>query len=167
MIQGMATRAVTRSWGPALAGACAVAGPVFILGQCSGARIQRTREVAARLASVESVGRANAASAGERAEDARRIVSRQEKQSRAIQSAPALKPDGTWDLQLGVHVQSRDRCGQAVPGGGAFLCGPRTGDLGADDRGLRHRRCCDPPASAAERVGLTPACRKRIQGRIF
>lgn len=92
MIQWMAARAAARTWWPALVGAAAVAGPVFMLGQCSGVQIQKSREAAARASAFEVVGRANTAAAGERAEDAHRITNAQEEQSHAIQSAPDQKP---------------------------------------------------------------------------
>ena len=92
MIQWMAARAAVRAYWPALVGAVAVAGPAFMLGQCSGVEIQKTRDAAAQVAAVEIVGRANTAAAGERADDAHRITAAEEEQSRPIQSAPDQKP---------------------------------------------------------------------------
>ena len=88
----MAARSVARTWWPALVGAAVIAGPIFLLGQCSGARIEKARQQVAAIPAIERVGQANTAAAGERAEDAHRITSAQEEQSRAIQSTPDEKP---------------------------------------------------------------------------
>ena len=92
MIQWMAARAAARAYWPALVGAVAVAGPIFMLGQCSGVQLQKDRAEAARISAVEIVGQANTAAAGQRAEDTHRITAAEEEQSRAIQSAPDQKP---------------------------------------------------------------------------
>jgi hypothetical protein len=92
MIQWMAARAAARAWWPALVGAVTIAGPVFMLGQCSGVQIQKARAAAAQISTVEVLGRANAAAAGERVEDVGRIASRQQEQTRVIQSTPDQKP---------------------------------------------------------------------------
>ena len=92
MIAWTLVRMAARTWWPALVGAAVIAGPVFLLGQCSGAQIEKRRRAVAAIPAVERVGRANAAAAGERAEDAHRITSAQEEQSHAIQSAPDEKP---------------------------------------------------------------------------
>ncbi|HQP21469.1 MAG TPA: hypothetical protein PLG07_14280, partial [Phenylobacterium sp.] len=92
MIQWMAARGVARTWWPALVGAAVIAGPVFLLGHCSGVQAQKDRDVAASVSTVKRVGEANTTAAGERAEDNHRITSAQEEQSHAIQSAPDEKP---------------------------------------------------------------------------
>lgn len=92
MITWMAARTAARVWWPALVGAIAVAGPAFMLGQCSGVEIQRDRQQVEQIPAVEAVGRANTAAAGERAAQNHTITAAQEEQSRAIQSAPDAKP---------------------------------------------------------------------------
>ncbi|MBP6877495.1 MAG: hypothetical protein KBC34_05710 [Phenylobacterium sp.] len=92
MIAWMAARAAARAWWPGLVGAAVAAGPVFMLGQCSGVEIQKARDQAASLRAIEQVGRANATAAGQRTDDSRRITARHEEQSHAIQSAPDAKP---------------------------------------------------------------------------
>ena len=92
MIEWMAARASARNWLPAMAGALAVAGPIFLLGQCSGVEIERGRQAAAQTKAVETVGRADIAAAAARAEDRHRIAQTEKEQSRAIQSAPDQKP---------------------------------------------------------------------------
>jgi len=92
MIAWTAARVAAGTWWPALAGAAIIAGPVFLLGQCSGAQIEKRRQAVAAIPAVERVVQANTAAAGERAEDAHRITSAQEEQSHAIQSAPDEKP---------------------------------------------------------------------------
>lgn len=92
MIQWMAARSVARTWWPALVGAAVIAGPIFLLGQCSGARIEKARQQVAAIPAIERVGQANTAAAGERAEDNHRITANQEERAHAIQSAPDQNP---------------------------------------------------------------------------
>lgn len=92
MITWMAARTAARTWWPAVIGAVAVAGPAFMLGQCSGVQIQKNRDVAASVSTVKQVGEANMTAAGQRVTDANRITARQQEQSNAIQSAPDQKP---------------------------------------------------------------------------
>lgn len=92
MIQWMAARSFARTWWPALVGAAVIAGPVFLLGHCSGVQAQKARQVAASVSTVKRVGEANTAAAGERAEDNHRITANQEERAHAIQSAPDQNP---------------------------------------------------------------------------
>lgn len=92
IVEWQAARAAARAWWPALVGAVAIAGPAFMLGQCSGVEIQKTRQTARQVPAVEAVGRANTAAAGERVAQNHTITAAQEEQSRAIQSAPDAKP---------------------------------------------------------------------------
>jgi len=115
MIQWMAARAAARIWWPAFVGAVAIAGPVFILGQCSGVQIQKTRELATRVSAAEVVGRANTAAASERGDDARRITSRQEEQSHAIQSAPDQKPGPGRLRRACVQLRQQGTAAERLP----------------------------------------------------
>lgn len=92
MITWMTARLTARAWLPAVVGAVAVAGPAFMLGQCSGVEIQKDRQVVAQVPTVKAVGLANTAAAGERVVQNHTITAAQEEQSRAIQSAPDAKP---------------------------------------------------------------------------
>lgn len=92
IVQWQAARKIAGVWWPALVGALVIAGPAFMLGQCSGVQIQKNRDVAASVSTVKQVGEANTTAAGQRITDANRITARQQEQSNAIQSAPDQKP---------------------------------------------------------------------------
>ena len=92
IVQWQVARKIAGVWWPALVGALVIAGPAFMLGQCSGVQIQKNRDVAASVSTVKQVGEANTTAAGQRATDNHNITARQEEQSSAIQSAPDEKP---------------------------------------------------------------------------
>lgn len=69
MIQWMAARSLARTWWPALVGAAVISGPMFLLGQCSGARIERDRTKVEASAALTRNADAREQAAGERARD--------------------------------------------------------------------------------------------------
>ena len=82
MIQWMAARSAWRRWWPAMVGACVVAGPVFLVGQCSGAQHERNKQAGSSVAVVARDGAAKETAAGERAADKSRIAGNQQEHKR-------------------------------------------------------------------------------------
>lgn len=92
MIQWMAARKAASMWWPAVVGAVVIAGPAFLLGQCSGAAHQTDKQEADQIGAIERAGKANETAAGERAASTSNITAAQQERSDAIQTAPDQRP---------------------------------------------------------------------------
>lgn len=88
MIEWMAACTIARTWWPALVGAVVIAGPAFLLGQCSGAAIQKERQAIAQIGAIERAGKAKETAAKERAASNINIAAAQQERSDAIRCDP-------------------------------------------------------------------------------
>lgn len=118
MIQWMAAREAARMWWPAVVGAALIAGPAFMLGQCSGVEIQKDRQAKAEVSAVTRDSAAKIQAAGERARD-EAAVDKLEKDLRdAASGLPDAAPSDRlrrFDCQrlrnAGVDVSGVPECG--------------------------------------------------------
>lgn len=102
MIQWMAARSIARTWWPAVVGAVVVAGPVFLVGQCSGAERQKDRQAAAQVSDITRNSAAREAAAGERARDDAAVDQLERNLTDAAKASPDARPsDGmrSFDCQ--------------------------------------------------------------------
>ena len=102
MIQWMAARKAASMWWPALVGAAVIAGPIFMLGQCSGVEIQKNRQASAQVSDITKNSAAREAAAGERARDDAAVDQLERNLSDAAKASPDARPsDGmrSFDCQ--------------------------------------------------------------------
>lgn len=102
MIQWMAARAAARMWWPAVLGAFVIAGPAFLLGQCSGISSQKNRQAAAQVTDITRNSAARETAAGERARDDAAVDQLERNLSDAAKASPDARPsDGmrSFDCQ--------------------------------------------------------------------
>ena len=117
MIQWMAARSIARTWWPAVVGALVVAGPVFLVGQCSGADRERDKQAASSVAVVARDGAAKETAAGERAADKSRIAGNQQEQSDAVHSKPDQAPSAGRRSRACVQLRQQGTPPDRLPAG--------------------------------------------------
>lgn len=102
MIEWMAARTFARTWWPAVVGAAVIAGPAFLLGQCSGVGVEKSRQAKAQISDITRNSAARETAAGERARDDAAVDQLQRKLVDAAKTSPDARPsDGmrSFDCQ--------------------------------------------------------------------
>lgn len=108
---------LAKSWWKAGVGALVVAGPVFLMGQCSGADIQKDRAEAARAVATQAAIKtdlgAQAKSADERLADQAEVTNLTEELTDAVAEVPDEKPDA---VAVALGCQQLRNAGRDVSG---------------------------------------------------
>ena len=117
MTQWMAARSAWRTWWPAVVGAVAVAGPVFLVGQCSGAQHERDKQAGSSVTVVARDGAAKESAAGERAVDKSRIAGNQQEQTDAVHSKPDQAPSAGRRSRACVQLRQQGTPADRLPAG--------------------------------------------------
>jgi hypothetical protein len=106
-----------KSWWKAAVWAAVIAGPVFLMGQCSGAGNERTRTKAAQAVAVAAAtakdSGAKETAAGERIQDDRAVAALTQELTNAVAQVPDETPDAVA-VRLG--CQRLRAAGQDVSG---------------------------------------------------
>ena len=92
MIEWMAARKAASMWWPAVVGAVVIAGPAFLLGQCSGIASQKNRQAAAQVTDITRNSAARETAAGERARDDAAVDQLERNLSDAAKASPDARP---------------------------------------------------------------------------
>lgn len=92
IVQWQAARSIARLWWPALVGAAAISAPAFLLGQCSGAEVEKNRQAKAEVSDVTRNGAARETAADERGRDNAEVDNLERNLTDAARSSPDALP---------------------------------------------------------------------------